>query len=258
MKRHLFVLFGIVVLIGLKTGQVSLGQTIPIQAPPNTGEFIIQTVIKRAKESDLVKREKLTYKRIYTAHNLNDNEQIIDPQRPEREEVVIIEYGGKERVIKKNKNGRPVNLGNVSTPRFDLINALEAVAKLDNFEINRIEMFEGRPNYVINFKPKPGPRPDGDVEDVIVRSEGVMYVDIEKFYIKKFSAWMVRPYSRGGIFGWNIFNLTRANIEMAQEEFNDIVVMSSVVITDKYSLFGGDTFEKQTYTYGDYRQVQPR
>ena len=48
------------------------------------------------------------------------------------------------------------------------------------------------------------------------------------------------------------------NKEMGQEEFNDIVVMSSVVITDRYSLFGGDTFEKQTYTYKDYRQTQPR
>lgn len=248
----------VAVVLAMLFGQPMYGQTPEIQIDASTGAFIVQTVIKRAKENDLVKKEKLTFKRVYTVHYLNDNGQVIDPDKPEKEEAVAIERDGKERMTEKKKNGKPVNPVNVSAPKFDLIKALEAVGKLDKFEVSRIEMFEGRPNYVISFEPKPGQRTNGDVEEVIVRSEGMMYVDIEKFYIKKFSAWMVRPYSRGGIFGWNIFNLTQANIEMAQEEFNDIVVMSSVVITDKFSVFGVDTFEKQTYTYSDYRQIEPR
>mgnify|MGYP001607666049 CR=1 FL=1 len=122
--------------------------------------------------------------------------------------------------------------------------------KLDEFNIARIETLDNRPHYLINFQPKPRQRTDGnDVEEIIVRSEGVMYVDIEKFYIKQISAWMTRSYSRG----WGIFSLTRANVDMTQEEFGDIIVMKSIVITDRYSFFG-DTFEKQTYSYQDYQK----
>lgn len=229
----------------------AFGQTSQIQVDTNAVEFIVRAVVKKTKENDKIKKEKLSYKRVYTVDNLNDNGQIADRKK---EEVAAIEQGGKERTIEKN--GKPVKQGKVSVPKFDLIKALEAMVKLDDFNVAKIETLEERPCYVINFKPNPEQKANGDVEEVIIRSEGVMYVDIEKFYIKQFSAWMVRPYSRGGILGWNIFSLTQANIEMSQEEFNDIVIMKSVLITNKYSLFGSDTFEKQMYLYKDYQQGQ--
>ena len=52
MKRHIFVVLGVIVLIGLKATPVSLGQTASIQVPSDTGEFIVQTIIKRIKEND--------------------------------------------------------------------------------------------------------------------------------------------------------------------------------------------------------------
>ena len=59
--------------------------------------------------------------------------------------------------------------------------------KLDEFNIIKIDMLDDRPCYMINFKPKSNQNDKGDnVEDIIVRSEGIMYVDIEKFYIKKY------------------------------------------------------------------------
>ena len=245
-KRRLVVVFGTMVLIGLKTTPVSLSQTASIQAPLDTGEFIVRTVITRTKENDEIKKEKLTYKRVYTVDNLNDNEQVTDRKK---EEVVVVELGGNERMIEKN--GKPVNKGKASRPKIELIKVLEAVLKLDEFNIARIETLDNRPHYVINFQPKPGQRINGnDVEEIILRSEGVMYVDIEKFYIKRISAWMTRSYSRG----WGIFSLTRANVDMAQEEFEGIVVMKSIVIIDKYSFFG-DTFEKQIFLYKDYQKT---
>ena len=252
-KRRLFLTF-IVACLGVGPGiKVLSSQTTSIQAPPDTGKFIIQTVITKARENDKIKKEKLIYKRTYSVENLNDKEQVTDQ---EKKEVVIIELGGQERMIEKNgKSGKPENQGKASKTKIDLINVLEAVLKVDEFNVAKIDIMGDRPYYVINFKPKPNQNDKGgDVEDIIVRSEGVMYVDIEKFYIKKISAWMTRPYSRAG----GLFNLSRANIEMAEEEFEGIIVMRSVTIIDKYwsILKGGTVFEKQTYEYKDYQLIQ--
>lgn len=245
MKKRLFVMLGIIGLIGLMPAPISLGQTASVQTPMSIGEFIARTVTTRTKENDEIKKEKLRYKRVYTVDNLNDNEQVVDR---EKEEVVVIEPGGNERMIEKN--GKPVSKGKSSRPKIELIKVLEAMLKLDEFNIAGIETLDNRPHYVISFKPKSGQRTgSGDVEEIIVRSEGVMYVDIEKFYIKRISAWITRPYSRA----WGIFSLTRANLDMTQEEFGDIVVMKSIVLTDRYSLLFGSTFEKQTFLYKDYQ-----
>lgn len=249
MKRGLFLSFALTcMMFGLPPAK-SAGQTQtePILAPPNTGEFIIQTVITKARENETVKRARLTYKRVWTVDNLNDNEQVTDR---EKKEVVLIEPGGMERLIEKN--GKPVKGGKSSSQRFDMIKILEAMVKLDDFSITKIEMVDNRPYYVINFKPRPRQRTNDDVEDIIVRSEGVMYVDIEKFYIKRLSAWMTRPYSRA----WGMFNLSRANIEMVEEEFEGIIVMKSLTLVDRYWAFWrGNVFERQIYSYQDYQKT---
>lgn len=239
-------------LLALLFGQPVLGQTPEIQVDASTSEFIMKTVLVKTKENEPLKRAGLTYKRVYDVYNLNEKEQVIDR---DKEEVTLVEPGGRERLVERN--GKPVRGGSASGQKFNLLTVFEATTKLHDFSIIRIEMVEGKPSYVISFKPKPNQKSAGDVENVIARSEGVMYVDIEKFYIKRLSARMVRPYSPWKALGG--FNLSRADIEMVQEEFNGIVVMGSVTITDRYwSLFRGTVFEKQTYTYKDYQQSQPR
>lgn len=230
----------------------SLGQT-SIQVPPSTGEFIIRTAITRAVENNNIKKEKLTYKRVYTVENLNDNEQATDT---EKKETILIEKNGIERMVESIRNGKLVKNSKVSAPKFELLKVLEAMMMLDDFAVIRIDFLDSRPHYIIAFKPKPGQKANGDVEEVIARSEGEMYIDIEKFFIRKLYARMVGSYSRGGILGWSIFNLTKANIEMVQEEFEGIIVMRSILIIDRYSIFGIDTFEKQIYVYEDYRRIQ--
>ncbi|OGN03314.1 MAG: hypothetical protein A2655_00600 [Candidatus Yanofskybacteria bacterium RIFCSPHIGHO2_01_FULL_43_42] len=251
MKRRLFLSSALTCIMFFElqsTKSAGQTQTEPIQASPQTAEFITQTVITKARENETIKRAKLTYKRVYTVDNLNDNEQVTDR---DKEEVVLIESGGREHLVEKN--GKPVREGRSSSQRFDMIKVLEAMVKLDDFIIVKIEMVDNRPYYVINFKPRPGQRANGDIEDIIVRSEGVMYVDIEKFYIKRLSAWMTRPYSRG----WGMFNLSRANIEMVLEEFGGIVVMKSLTIVDRYwALWRGDVFERQNYLYKDYQKKE--
>lgn len=250
MKGWLFGAFVLTCIVFGPRTPTLLGQIAFIQTHPNTGEFIVHTVITRAKENENIKKEKLAYKRTYTVENLDDNEKVTDE---EKKEVVIIRPGGKERMIEKN--GKPINNSKISKPKIDLIKVLEAVLKLDEFNIIKIDMLDDRPCYMINFKPKSNQNDKGDnVEDIIVRSEGIMYVDIEKFYIKKISAWMTRPYSRAG----GLFSLSRANIEMTEEEFEGIIVMKSAIIIDRYwsILRGGTVFEKQTYEYGDYQLIQ--
>ncbi len=239
--------------LALLFGQPALGQTPEIQVDASTGEFIIKTVLEKTTENEPLKREQLTYKRVYDVYNLNENEQVLNRAK---EEVVLIEPGGRERLIEKDN--KPVRGGNVSGQKFNLLTVFKALVKLHDFLVIRIEMLEERPYYVISFWPKPNQKSSGDVENVIVRSEGVMYVDIEKFYIKRLSARTLRPYSPWRALGG--FTLSRADIEMVQEEFSGIVVMSSVTITDRYwSLTrGGTVFEKQTYAYKDYRLVEPR
>lgn len=247
-KLPSFVLLCIMLLGWLSRTAASQTQTEPIQAPSNTADFIIQTVITKARENETVKRTKLSYKRVWTVDNLNDREQVIDR---DKEEVVLIEPGGRERLVEKN--GKPVRGGRSSSQRFEMIKVLEAMVKLDDFSVTKIETVDNRPHYVINFKPRPGQKTDGDVEDILVRSEGVMYVDIERFYIKRLSAWMTKPYSRG----WGMFTLSRASIEIVEEEFEGIVVMKSLTVVDRYWALwrGGDVFEKQAYLYKDYQKI---
>ena len=238
--------------LALLFGQPMLGQTPEIRVDPSTGEFIMKTVLEKTRENEPLKRAALTYKRIYDVYNLNEREQVTTRAK---EEVILIEPGGRERLVEKN--GQPVRGGTASGQKFNLLTVFEALMKLHSFSIIRIELVEDRPSYVISFWPKPNQRSSGDVENVIVRSEGVMYVDIEKFYIKHLSARMLRPYSPWRALGG--FTLSRADIEMVQEEFGGIVVMRSVVITDRYwSLTRGTVFEKQIYTYKDYQLVELR
>ena len=237
------------VLLGLFLCQTSFQNVSAQEAPPNSPvEFIIQKVINKIAENEVAKKS-LTYKRIHTIENLDNKEQVTDK---EREEIALIEVGGKESIIWLN--GKQVKRDKTSQPDFDLVKALNAMAKLDEFRINGLEMIGGRPCYLISFKAKPEITAKGDLEDIMMRSEGEMYVDIEKFYIKKLSAKLIREYER--CFG--CFKLMRADFTVEQEEFGGIVVMKSITIIDKFFALKnfGITFERKTYTYKDYEKKQ--
>ncbi len=214
--------------------------------PKNPVEFIMKKVLVNTKEQDTIKSEKLVYKRAYILEDLNDNAEVT---KREKEEVTLIQKDGVEKIISSSSRN-----SKISSPRFDLIKALETLTKFDDFEMVRIDMLGARPYYLINFKPKIANRPkaNDDVEEIIIRSEGWMYVDLEKFYIKQIAVGITKSYSRG----WGIFNLDRANLEMSQTEFKGIIVMDYVTLIDRYSFFGFTTFEKQTWTYQDYQQPE--
>ncbi|MEX2090877.1 MAG: hypothetical protein WD989_01940 [Candidatus Paceibacterota bacterium] len=219
------------------------------QNPTKPVEFIMNKALERARQNELLKRDKLTYERVYIAYNLNEKEEPIKPEK--KRETVLVEKGGVEKVM--DKNGRYyTKTGGASGPRFDMIRALESMTKFQDLEIVRIDMIGDRPFYLINFKPRTDrsrPRPTNDIEEVIVRSAGWIYIDIEKFHIKQLAGWMTRPYSRA----WGFFSLTRANFDITQEELEGVVVIKDVKVIDKYSVFGFDTFERQTWEYTNYR-----
>jgi len=228
------------------------GKTSQIPVAPDLGESILKKIVSQTKNNEILKRKFLSYKRTYARYDLDENGQTMDRKR---KEITSIALGGNEEIIEIND--KPTKKGKSGSPRFNLMSLLETMLKLDDFTIVKIDKIDDEYFYVISFKPKTTIKPSGDIEDIVACVEGTIYVDFEKFYIKKLSAWMVKPYSRGGIFGWNIFNLTKADIELTQEELNGIIVIKSIELIDKYSLFGRETSEKQTYLYEEYRQAEP-
>lgn len=245
LKHPFFQCIVMLLVIGLKN-EPSAGQSTQILIAPDTGESIMRSVIAKTKENEVVKKDLLTYKRVYTLDNLNDSGQVTDRKK---QEVTSIDFGGKEETVEVN--GKPVKRAKSTSPRFNLINVFDAILKLDDFNIIRIDKLGDRHFYVINFKPKPGAKPNDDIENVIVRSEGELYIDIETFYIKRLSARLVRSYERA----WGMFSLARANVEMEFQDFDNINVVKSVTLIDKYwVILKGDTFEKQVFVYQGYQR----
>ncbi len=237
--------------LGLFFSQTSPGALAQEAQPNSPVEFIIQKVIQNISENEMAKKA-LTYKRVHTIENLDNNEQTTDT---EKHEITLIEVGGKETIIWLN--GKSMKRRQDTPPDFDMLKSLRAMYKLDQFQILSMEMCDDRPCYVISFEARPGVTGSNKEEDVIVRSEGKMYVDIEKFYIKKLSARLIREYERC----WGCFKLLRTDFTIEQEEFEEIIVMKSITIIDRFYALknrfthpGGMTFERKTYIYEDYRR----
>ena len=207
----------------------------------NPAEFIMRTVIQRALENDDLKKKHLEYKRTYKIEDLNSREE---PTRLKKNEVTFIS-NGLEKLIEKD--GQPVKNGSGSAPGINFDNAL---ANFYEFSLNEkpIIMMAGRAYHVINFKPKRNKNPNGDIEEILSRLTGTIYIDIEKLFIYKLNAKLAESYKRG----WFIYKLGRADIELEQKEFENIVVVNYFKVIDKYYVFGVETFERQMITYTDY------
>lgn len=215
------------------------------QGNQNPAEFIMKTVIQRALENDGLKKAHLEYKRTYKIEDLNSREE---PTRLKKNEVTFIS-NGLEKLIEKD--GRPVRGGSSSAPGINFDNALANFYEFSSHE-NPVIMMADRAYYVINFKPKRNRDPNGDVEEILARLTGTIYIDVEKLFIYKLKAKLTESYKRG----WFIYKLGRADIELEQKEFENIVVVNYFKVIDKYYVFGVETFERQMVTYTDYTYKQ--
>ena len=213
----------------------------------NPANFIMGAVSQRALENEKTKEVNTEYKKRYVIEDLNKMEQPFTDRRGQpiqkKNEVELVSKG-KGKIVERF--GRPISGGSSSMPN---INFSRALAFYDfNLAKTPIVMENGRAYHVINFKPSKNSRPKGDMEEILARMAGNIYIDVEKLFIYKLNASLTKEYSRG----WFIYRLARADIALKQMEFNDMVVIDSLVIIDKYYVFGSETFEKQTLTYNDY------
>lgn len=213
----------------------------------NPAEFIMKAVSQRAVENEKIKEVNTEYKRRYVIENLDRLERpFIDRQGQsikKRNEVELVSKGI-GRIIERN--GRPVSEKSSSMPN---INFSRALAFYDfSMAETPIIMENGRAYHVINFRPNKNARPKGDMEEILARMAGNIYIDVEKLFIYKLNTSLTKEYSRG----WFVYRLGRADIALKQMEFQDMIVVESLVIIDKYYIFGSGTFERQTLTYADY------
>ena len=210
------------------------------QGNENPADFIMRAVSQKTIENERIKEVNTEYKRRYVIEDLNRLEQTT---RKKKDEVQLVSKG-KGKVIERF--GRPVSGGSPSMPNINFSRAL------DFYDFSMAEtpivMENGRAYHVINFKPSKNARPKGDMEEILARMAGNIYIDVEKLFIYRISASLTKEYSRG----WFIYRLGRADIILKQKEFQDMIVVESLTITDKYFIFGSETFERQTLTYTDY------
>ena len=212
----------------------------------NPAEFIMRAVVQKAVENEKLKKAKLEYKRVYKIENLNSQEESTGLSKNE----VILISNGAEKLIEQN--GRPVRggTGSGSAPSINFDNAL---AEFYDYSLSEpsLVMMQGRAYHVINFKPKKQKRTNSDIEEILARLSGTVYIDAEKLYIKRLNAKLTENYKRG----WFIYKLGRADIELEQKEFENLFVVDTFKVVDKYYIFGVETFEKQVMTYIDYALV---
>jgi hypothetical protein len=225
-----------------------------IDIDPEVTNFIIQTVIKKTSENETKKKLELSYERTYLAYELRDDGQ---REREINNEVVQIDFGGKENLIMKK--GKPVNSTEQKPTgkKFDFISVLNSMVKLSEFDTLKIESINNRPHYVISFRPKKNVKAANDIEEIIIRSEGIIKVDAEKFQITSFDAKMSKLYSKR-IVGVPVFTLEKANIKLEQEELWNIMVTRSIIIIIKYSHLFGESYQNWEYKYNKYtyRKIQ--
>ena len=213
------------------------------QESQNPADFIMKTVTKRALDNDNLKKDHLEYKRVYKIEGLNSREE---PTGLKKNEVILIS-NGVEKLIEED--GRPVkgSTSSGSAPSINFDNALAGFYVFTMAEAPIIAM-NNRAYHVIKFQPKTNSKPNGDVEEILARLTGILYIDVEKLFIYKLNATLTRDYKRG----WFIYNLRRADIELEQMEFHNIVVVNSFKVIDRYSVFGVEIFERQIIMYTDY------
>ena len=206
--------------------------------------WIMHLVVNKGEENEQIKRDRITYNKKVVKYDLKKT----PPQIIETSIYQIFGDGGKslERLIEKNgkliKNDRP-KPGKLS---FN-----EILLERYNFNLEKEELIDGRGYYVISFKPKePMNRlPINDrMDEGVNRTAGILYVDMEKFYLKRMEGNLTKNFSKA----LGIFEMRDFSIIFEQEEFEEVIVPSSIVVTYKFNIvLWGETYEKLEYSYSD-------
>lgn len=224
----------------------------------NPATIIMQKVIEKMKINEELKHKHLNFKKHFVDTKLDDSgkpkkiitDQVIEVKPPKGDEVLIQE-DGEDRNKKQNSGGE-----------FEKI--MEALSLLFNYEMSKptadcptcpLLSQGGKAYLVINFQSNGKIRANGDdVKEIMNRSAGKIYVDIENLYVQLFESNLTRTYDRG----WGIFQLKQADSILEQGEIDTpegkIIVVTSSTIKYRYSFFG-EKMGIRSWTYENYRYV---
>ena len=123
-----------------------------------------------------------------------------------------------------------------------------------NFRKIREEIIDGRGYFVITFEPNAplNKLPSEDLYDRgINRSTGTLYVDMEKFYVKRFESKIIEGFS-AYLFG----QAEDFQLFVEQEEKFGVVVPKQVTYTGKGHLFWMKYHERKSSTYGNHKDLR--
>lgn len=209
--------------------------------------WIMKIVVRKAKENEEIKRKSIAYDKKITKSNLGEN----PPQIVETSIYEIYGNNGKSMERLKEKNGHKVNN---ARPEISELNLDIILIERYEFDLEGEELINGRGYYIISFKPKEpiGKLPfENRMDEGINRTKGRLYVDMERFYVQKLEGRLTGTFTKA----LSIFEMKDFNIDMRQEEFEGIIVPSSLVLVYKYRVFWGDTHEKLEYVYSNRKKV---
>ena len=123
-----------------------------------------------------------------------------------------------------------------------------------NFRKVREEIIDGRGYFVITFEPNapPDKLPSEDLYDKgINRSTGILYVDMEKFYVRRFESKITEGFS-AYLFG----QAEDFQLFVEQEEKFGVVVPKQVVYMVRGSFLWIKHHERKSSTYGNHKDLR--
>ena len=230
------------------------------EATDNPATVIMQKVIERMKINEELKHKHLNFKKHYVETKVDDlikpkkikieTDQVIEVRPPKGDEFLILE-DGEVKNKKQTGNGQFEKIMNALSILFNY----EMAEPTEDCPTCPLMSKGGKAYMVINFRAKGNVKTNGDdVKEIMNRSAGKIYIDIEGLYVQRFESNLTNSYERG----WGIFQLKQADSILEQNEINTpegkIIVVTSSSIRYRYFLFG-EKAGIRSWTYGDYNYV---
>ncbi len=226
----------------------------------NPATVIMQKIVQKMLANEPLKNKHLNFKKHFIDTKLDNTDkpkkritdQVAEVRTPNGDEVLIQEDG--EPKNKKQENGG----------EFEKI--MEALSRRFNYEMAKpttdcltcpLISKDGKAYLVINFYASGSVDTGGDdIKEIMNRSAGKMYIDVENLYVQRFESNMVRPYNRVG----GIFQLKQADMVLQQGEVDTpkgkLIVVKSTVAKYRYSIvILGEKRGIRSWNYEDYRYV---
>lgn len=224
----------------------------------NPATLIMQRVIRKMMANEELKHKHLDFNKHYTVTDIDESgktkkisaNQVFHITPPNGDETLIQE-DGKAKNKKHEKGGEFEKIIEALSERFQY----KMASPTSECPTCPLISKDDRAFMVINFKASGDKNTGGDnIKEIMDRSVGKIYVDVENFYVQRFESNMIRTYSRG----WGIFQLKEVQVTIEQGEIDTptgkIIAVMSTEIRYRYSLFG-ESRGIRSWKYGSYNYV---